>query len=276
LPEPGEIPGWRPRDKPQHYVGEDLFIFIDGGAEIYHEYGFKQVLAQDYVHRAGQTVACEIFEMADAAAAFGIFTFKSSGKGRPAGVGQDSELEGYYLNFWKGTLLVTVTGHDESPASLDGVVKIAQAADRKIKETSPRPPFASLLPSEWAGPRFKYLKGALGLYNVYPFFPGDVFKSKEAVVGGGDAFRIFVFHYKSRDEAKRRFEEVQTAFAGSSSYPNVRRRAEGTLEAADRKGASLRAEVFEDCIALVLGNLPPPQAQDIIAQLKKQRAAFIF
>ncbi|MBM3295142.1 MAG: hypothetical protein FJY82_11565, partial [Candidatus Aminicenantes bacterium] len=192
VPKAGEIPDWTPTGGAQHFQGEDLFIYINGGAEIYQEYGFRQVIAQDFVGPGGRTAALEIFEMSDSGAAFGMFTFKSSGKGRPAGIGQDSELEDYYLNFWKGRYLVTVTGSEESPEALAGVLDIGRAAGDKIAETGLRPDWASLLPPEWAGPRLKYLRGALGLFNIHPFFPRDVFKFREAAVGGDGAARVFM------------------------------------------------------------------------------------
>ena len=42
LPQGGEVDRWSSSEEPQHAVGEDLFLLINGGAEIYHEYGFEQ------------------------------------------------------------------------------------------------------------------------------------------------------------------------------------------------------------------------------------------
>ncbi|MCK7579399.1 MAG: hypothetical protein MZV65_29205 [Chromatiales bacterium] len=50
------MPGWRPDGDIQRYAGEDLFVYIDGGAEIYHEYGFRRVVARDYRNAAGKSV----------------------------------------------------------------------------------------------------------------------------------------------------------------------------------------------------------------------------
>ena len=48
LPPAGELPGWSLSGKPEHVEGEDLFLLINGGAEIYHEYGFKQAITGMY------------------------------------------------------------------------------------------------------------------------------------------------------------------------------------------------------------------------------------
>jgi hypothetical protein len=93
LPADGSVPGWTRDGEPQEFVGEDLYTYIDGGAEIYQEYGFRRVVVQDYESRAGKSVSLEIFEMADPAAAYGIFTFKRSGRGKVVPLGSRAELE---------------------------------------------------------------------------------------------------------------------------------------------------------------------------------------
>ncbi len=110
--------------------------------------------------------------MADAAAAFGMFTFKTSARGSAVELGQGGRLEDYYLNFWKGPLVVTVTGFDDSPGSVGGVRAIAQAVDGKIKVRGEKPALAAAFPPEWAERGgLKYLRGPLGLRNLHPVFP---------------------------------------------------------------------------------------------------------
>ena len=117
LPAGGEAKGWVKDGDPQEFVGEDLYTYIDGGAEIYQEYGFRRVVVQDYENASGKSVSLEIFDMENPAAAFGIFSFKRSGQGKGVAVGAGAELEDYYLNFWKGRFLVTLTGFDDSAAN---------------------------------------------------------------------------------------------------------------------------------------------------------------
>ena len=49
LPASGEVAGWTLSDAPKNYRGDKLFVMINGGADIYHEYGFTQVLSAEYV-----------------------------------------------------------------------------------------------------------------------------------------------------------------------------------------------------------------------------------
>ncbi|MCK7482485.1 MAG: hypothetical protein M0C28_39200 [Candidatus Moduliflexus flocculans] len=53
LPSDGAAPGWTQDGEPQEFEGEDLYTYIDGGAEIYQEYGFRRVVVQDYRNAGG-------------------------------------------------------------------------------------------------------------------------------------------------------------------------------------------------------------------------------
>jgi len=276
LPKAGEASGWTPKGVPRRFKGQDLFLFINGGAEIYHEYGFREVMTQDYEGAEGRTVALEVFEMADPAAAYGMFTFKSSGEGRPADVGQDSELEDYYLNFWQGPYLVTVTGSDDSSASLAGVLAVGRAVGGRVKTTGVRPATAALLPPEWAGPRLKYLRGPLGLYNLNPVFSRHASRFEDAVAGAVGGNRIFVLRYRNSDEAQNRWAEIKAGLAENSAYRNVHLSPAGAFEAMASDGARVYLESFADLVVLVLGSDPPAEAQKVVGRVKTLRPPLKF
>ncbi|MGE5741625.1 MAG: DUF6599 family protein [Candidatus Aminicenantes bacterium RBG_16_66_30] len=213
LPGDGAVPGWSRDGALQEYVGEDLYTYIDGGAEIYQEYGFRRVVLQDYKNGAGKSVSVEIFEMETPAAAYGMFTFKRSGKGRSVPLGSGGELEDYYLNFWKGRFLATLTGFDETPATIDGLMAVARAIDSKSGERGEVPDLVGALPA--AGLRtgsVKYLKGLLGLNNVYPFYTARGLDFREAVKGDYDGgSSLIVLQYAS-------VEARDKAWAGLKAY----------------------------------------------------------
>jgi len=253
LPAASDLQGWTPKDAPQNYQGEDLFAYIDGGAEIYYEYGFKQVVVQDYQDKKGKTITLEIFEMADSESAFGMFSFKSSGKGQPCAIGQDARLEDYYLNFWKGACLVTLTGFDAGQDSRRGILEIARAVDLKIPLRGTRPSLLGLLPEEWAAaPRLVYFRGFLGLYNIYPFFTQDVFRFKEGLAAEEDQSKFFLLRYASPAEAHQRYQDVQKAFAQSPAYKDMKRPDDRFFEVVDARGNKLQVQTSKDHISLIL------------------------
>ncbi|MCX6152495.1 MAG: hypothetical protein NTX22_18360 [Ignavibacteriales bacterium] len=68
----GEIPGAK-IIKSEFYDGSSLYGYIDGGADVYLEYGFQKLLVQE-IDLEGTHFIINIYEMKNPEAAFGIFS----------------------------------------------------------------------------------------------------------------------------------------------------------------------------------------------------------
>lgn len=239
LPSDRDAPGWSRDGEPQEFIGEDLFTYIDGGAEIYLEYGFRRIVVQDYRSSAGKSVSLEIFEMETPAAAYGIFTFKRSGHGTVVPLGLGAELEDYYLNFWTGRFLVTLTGFDATPPTLEGLRAISRAVDAKIGERMDKvPDLVAALPVTGLRPQStKYLKGLLGLNNIYPFYTARGLAFAEAVKGDYEegAFLILL-DYGSAEARVKAWAELETFLRGGDRFKNAEDRGPGLPLYLDGKG----------------------------------------
>ena len=256
LPPSGAIPGWTADGEPQAFEGEDLYTYIDGGAEIYQEYGFRRVLVQDYQNAAGKSISLEIFEMETPAAAYGIFTFKRSGKGKSLPLGSRGELEDYYLNFWKGLFLVTLTGFDESPETVAGLLKVAGAVAAKIREEAAVPGLVAALPE--AGLRHgsvKYLKGLLGLNNIYPLYTARGLSFKEAVRGlYADGESLILLDYGSAEARREAWAELRAGLEKSGRFEPAKNYLADAVVFQDGKGNYVAFNNAGDRIAVAIAS----------------------
>lgn len=219
LPKKGEIGAWQPIGAPEKAIGEDLFLLINGGAEIYQEYGFRQVVMQQYQNDKGKSINLEVYEMNDPASAFGIYTFKSSAEGRELPFGDGALLEEYYLNLWKGNFLVTLTGFDSDQQTIDGLIAIARAIDLKIKISGEKPALANLLPEQnLKKSAIKYLKGNLALFNNYEFGTGDLFGLKEGIIGNYNHYKVFIFKYTDQNESELWFKNARDRLESETKF----------------------------------------------------------
>lgn len=270
LPEDNEIGNWKRDDLPQEYKGEDLYLYINGGAEIYHEYGFKQVVIQDYVNTNGKSISLEVFEMTDSESAYGIYTFKTAEEGKELTLGDAAQLADYYLNFWKGNILVTLTGFDGHEETIKGLLEIARAVERKIKVTGKRPPLASLLPDkELVTSSIKYFKGPLGLYNSYLFFTQNVFILNKGIKGKyRKGHSVFIIEYRSDDEGQKRFRELKESFIESPRYKNFQPVNKSIFLMEDSKGKSIFISPFEKYILIIIGTIHQTQAKKILGYIQ--------
>lgn len=269
LPQSGEAGEWMRNNIPQEYKGEDLYLYIDGGAEIYHEYGFKEVIVQDYKNTSEKSISLEIFEMVNDEAAFGIYTFKRSAEGKTLALGNEGQIEDYYLNFWKGNFLITLTGFDEEGETVEGLVELAEAVDAKIESKGKTPTLVSLLYEEGlVEPSIKYFKGNLGLYNIYRFFTKDVFGIQEGIKGSykGD-YEVFIFKYKDSDESQKRLNEVKVRFRQSPRYKNFRI-VENVLEFIDSHSKRFFIKSYREYILLLLGAGNEYAAREILSNIQ--------
>lgn len=225
LPESGEIDGWE-RERDLHtYMGDDLFLYINGGAEIYHEYGFKQVVVQDYKNAHERSLSVEIYKMINPAAAYGIYSFKKSPEGVPLEITSEGRLEGYYLNFWKGHYLVTITGFDEEDETVEGIKTIANTIAKNIpaQEDVQKPRLTNLLPKKDLVPGSeKYFKGNLGLFNTYFFSQQDIFDIKEGVRGAyTEGYDIYLIQYSDPQQSCEQFKSIEKSLSQDPRFTNI-------------------------------------------------------
>ena len=269
LPRAGEVPGWPPKGDPFIYRGEDLFTYIDGGADIYNEYGFRQVAVQDYASGSGQTVTLEVFEMDGSAAAFGMYTFKTSARGSEAVLGQGGRLEDYYLNFWEGPFIVTVTGFDDTPESIAAVRRIAGAVDGKLTVTGDIPSLAAAFPKDWAARGgLKYLRGPIGLRNQHPIFARQAIRFHEGVAGWpDDGVLAVVLKGQTPAEAEAILADAEKVFSSSPPFSDFRKK-EGRFEARDARGNSIEGRLLDGGLGLVVTKGPAAPTDMIWERLR--------
>lgn len=112
------VPGWRREGAPRHYTSESLFEYMDGNAESYLLYGFVQM--QGVTCKSGEnTIAIDVFEMADADAAYGIFAANHAPDHPIEKIGMGGQIMARRGTFAKGNYYLELAAHpdtDHTPA----------------------------------------------------------------------------------------------------------------------------------------------------------------
>jgi len=132
FPADDEVPGWSRADTVRAYIGDDLFILINGGAELYHANGFIQVAIQSFKDSGGNLIAVEIYKMSSVDGAVKTYDSKVSTSATRVKIGDAASLSSYYLNFRQDRHLVTLVGFNESDETIEGLTELAQAISSKI------------------------------------------------------------------------------------------------------------------------------------------------
>lgn len=253
-PESGEVPGWSAEYEPRIAKGDDLFLLINGGADIYLEYGFSDAVFHSYKLENGSSVNLEIYRMRSTESAYGMYTFKTGYSGKPIDVGHDGWMEEYYLNFWKGNLLVTLIGLDTEKETLNGVVQLARSIDAKISSPVKRPDIIDILPKTGLKPNgVTYLKGNLALFNQYLFDSRNIFGFNEGVRGNYENYNLFLLFYKDPQASLQWFKSAKEELKGNGLFHDINEE-ERTLFMKDQDDQRIVIKPFNHSIIIVIGS----------------------
>jgi hypothetical protein len=171
---PGQIDGWVLQETRQIETSDDLYDYIDGGAELYLSYGFIRASGYRYVKENQPDITAEIFEMKNPADAFGVY---SQTRDRDEyDFGQGSYYVSGALFFWKGKYWINIITSETTTESEDCIKKIAKYIDNTITETGELPVVLSFLPKDGL------VKGGLLYFHHYIWLNAYYFISTENVL----------------------------------------------------------------------------------------------
>lgn len=262
---PVDTADWRRVEKPQSFVGDELFKMIDGGAALYQEYGFDRAVSAHFQDGAGRTVDAEIYAMSDSAAAYGIFSITAASGEKQLALGDEGELGEYFLVFRKGRHVVTVSGQNSDKVTMDGVKLLGQAIEARIDSSSRAPQFVvQFNPLVAKDSRPIYLRGAIAVGNFYMFAPHNVFSIREGLTGDRDSTRFFVFRYPNAKESERTFHTATKALRSDEKY-SAFKSSPTRFQTIDRDGNLLIASVADNSIVIIVG-----PRKDLNEKMEKQ------
>jgi len=211
---PQSISAWSAEGETEVYVGDDLFVYINGGAEIYHEYGFVQAAVQRYV-RGDDSISVEIYSMDGDA--FGIYSFARSSTGHEVKLGNGGTSADYYMHIWSGTELAVITAESEFEDLGPAVLEIGTAVAGCLQASGVEPDLLDQLPIDGRVPGSEvYFTGRLAFLNVArpaaPYFAGF----EEGVAAGHESGAlIVVLRWVDEAAAVEALQEAQRLYESS-------------------------------------------------------------
>ena len=131
---------WALAGEPRYFNAEHLYDLINGGSDVFVNYGFREIVTADYRHpeKPGVTLNAEVYDMGSLLGAFGRFSLyldnmadpSRAGDDLPEGMQEFGILGDGDLLAWKDRYLVHLTLLDENPGA--SVEQIRQNADEAL------------------------------------------------------------------------------------------------------------------------------------------------
>jgi len=140
------VPGWRQDGAPRHYTSENLYEYMDGNAESYRLYGFMQM--QGVTCKSGEnTIAIDVFEMADADAAYGIFAANRDPSHPIEKIGMGGQILARRGTFAKGHYYLELAARPDKDHTL-ALTAFVAALEKRIEGRSTPPEVVAWFPPD--------------------------------------------------------------------------------------------------------------------------------
>jgi len=146
---PTEAGDWKWDEKEMKYNSRTLFDYIDGAAELYLAYGFRNLAVRRFEKSKQPPITVELYEMASSEDAYGIFSFERQDEA--TGIGQGSEFGGGLLRFWKGKYFVSIYAEGDGGDVESAILKMGRAVADSIPATGPEPKLVGFIPGKDLG-----------------------------------------------------------------------------------------------------------------------------
>jgi len=136
LPPAGFLGSWSLDGKPRVFPGSELYGHIDGGAEIFFEFGFEEATVQRYRSRAGELVV-ECYRMSDPLAALGIYLGKCGKESPDTGLAEKPTAGRYQLMFVRDRYFVIVDNPAGTSALMPALAEFARFIAARLPVSGP-------------------------------------------------------------------------------------------------------------------------------------------
>lgn len=163
----GDLSNWEIVDT-RSFVEKELYGHINGGAEVYHEYGFKKLVVQE-ISNGNVEFTLEIYQMKNPLAAFGIYSISHRDCPSVAGLPRFSCQNQFQLQTIKGRYYLSITNYvgNEQLQKLSN--QIGKIILTKIEDKNFQIPAiynGEMLENQLNN--LKFIRGNLGVQNGIP------------------------------------------------------------------------------------------------------------
>ena len=206
----------------QSFQGRGLYGYIDGGAEVYQEYGFVRLTVTD-IECAEEKLSIELYEMKNPLAAFGIFSINRAQCAAIDSLFRFSCVDPYQLQGVQGQIYFRIISESGSPAAQQYSRRIAAILKERLIEHPAV--IASLFDRKELQPHLaalRFVSGPLGVQNGIPDLE-DTFEGMTAFAAyilpyeiDKIQIQLIDINFSSHDDALQ--YAIRLGFAGDKSY----------------------------------------------------------
>ncbi|HOW84799.1 MAG TPA: hypothetical protein P5119_05540 [Candidatus Aminicenantes bacterium] len=189
IPDAAFAPGWAKSGPLRTFTGQDLFNQIDGGAELFLEFGFVRLRLQAYA-RGRSELTLNAYEMEGAASALGIYLMKMGRETPFPEVAARNSSEDVQLTVLKGRYFIQVDNLGDAPATRAEAAALANAFLAGAADEPAATPLDALPAGGRRPGSERLIRGPYGLQPYFTFGEGDILSLGGRVFGALAEYRV--------------------------------------------------------------------------------------
>lgn len=276
LPPDGFLQSWKRAENPRVFTSSDLYGYIDGGAEIYLEFGFEQLTVQSYKpvsQSSADEFKAEIYRMADPVAATGIYLM-SCGKETPdPSFAERHTLNQFQLLFKRNRYYVVINNAEGDQKLHAAMIEFGRHIAARLPADTPIK-LSEVLPAKGLDKAsIRLIRGPYALQAIYTLGDGDILELDRrltAVSGryeiAGVRYSLIVVDYPTEEAAQKAFLNVQ---AHLDRYLNVQEKTSRRLIFRDYRNEYGVIDAASKRLTIQLHLATKPVAGVVSAKVKK-------
>lgn len=228
---------------------EDFYAYINGGAELYLNYGFHRLAKRNYLFGDTYEMKAEVFDMGSPINAFGVFSYSKDTAN--IDLGQGGQQIGSSLIFWQDRYFVSIFAHQERDEIKDEMIRMGRLVSKAIGKEGTLPPVFKIIPEQSlvSGSTFYFHHHAW--QNKYRYISNDnIFNIDDTVHAmlnqygdRQDRYYLLIIEYPDIQSARKAYRK-----ATSRILPYLRRH----RAAVNEKGEWMGCEVKDKLLMFVI------------------------
>jgi hypothetical protein len=253
LPKNDELAGWTINSDVSEYKGNDLIFFVNREADLYHEFGFAELMTTSFSNDQNEAFSIEVYRMKDIYASYGIYLYKSEGmEDKYEEAGKDAFIDDNSLVMWKHHYIAVIKGDYRNSHVSTGMELMADLVDSRIK-----------IPGRWPAISHTFrnspgnivlLRGKIGLQNVYYFTSKDVFRIEEGYAIQKPGITDIHLKYSDSFTTIQRFGEVAGVLSREKRFRGFAMVGNTTFKMIDENGSDISIEAESNYLNIRIQN----------------------
>ena len=240
LPGDNLVEGWKKQENALHFRGKNLFSHINGGAELFLEFGFEDLVVQ-YYRKGEQEIGIEAYRMESPEAALGVYLMKCGQESPLAEIPARNSSDRFQYTVVKNNYFLLINNFKGEESLTPVMTAFTQSAVECLPPGEPVDLF-SLLPEEGLSPHGRFIfRGPFALQPIFTFGKGDILQLKGRIFGvtgnytdreENDFKRIFI-SYPDEDACLQAYQHL---LSNLDTYITVLEKTEKGFVFSDFKG----------------------------------------